>query len=308
MSNWGSMSGESDDLIIGLSAQQQGLVTRKQLLGAGLTPSLVKARVKAKRLRPVQRGVYLVGPPVAPRQNEMAAVLACGPGAVVSHRSAAALWELLPHPGADAPVEITVPFQNRGRRPGIRVHRSSRLDPSEATRKDGIPVTTPARTVLDLAGELRAQELERVLAKVERGGLTTPAELSSLIARYPRRPGVGSLRALVRGEASPVLTRSEAEERFLALMRKAQLPCPEVNVGVAGYEVDFFWRDQRLVVEVDGFAFHSSRRDFKRDRRRDSSLSMRGLRVIRLTWGQIVEEPEATAALVAHHLAVARTT
>lgn len=297
------MSSQLDDLIMALAGEQHGLVTREQLLASGLAPQTVKTRVRAKGLRPVHRGVYLVGPPVAPRLREMAAVLACGPGAVVSHRSAAALWDLLSPPMAPAAVDITVPFHRRGHRPGIRVHRTSRLDPSETSAKERIPVTTPARTVLDLAGELRPQELERVLALVEREGLSTPAEVSSLIARHPRRPGIGMLRALVQGGASPTLTRSRAEERFLALTRKAQLPLPEVNVGVAGYEVDFFWRSKRLVVEVDGFAFHSSRRELKRDRRRDAALLMKGVRVIRVTWDQILGEPEAVVALVAHGLA-----
>jgi very-short-patch-repair endonuclease len=287
-----------------LAEKQQGLVTRAQLLEAGMTPDTVRARTKARRLRPIQRGVYLVGPPVAPYLKEMAAVLACGEGAVVSHRSAAALWELLPHPGPSASVDILVPMPDRGRRPGIRAHHTSRLQESEVTTWNRIPVTTPARTVLDLAGELRMQELERVVAKTERESLAAPGELSSLVARHPRRPGVGILRALLSGDASPTLTRSHAEERFLALVKKAQLAMPEVNVGVGGYEVDFLWRPQRLVVEVDGFAFHSSRRAFKRDRRRDSILSLKGLRVLRITWSQIVEEPEAVAALLAHNLAV----
>jgi len=287
-----------------LAEKQQGLVTRAQLLEAGMTPDTVRARTKARRLRPIQRGVYLVGPPVAPYLKEMAAVLACGEGAVVSHRSAAALWELLPHPGPSAPVDILVPMPERGRRPGIRARHTSRLQESETTTWNRIPVTTPARTVLDLAGELRMQELERVVAKTERESLAAPGELSSLVARHPRRPGVGILRALLSGDASPTLTRSHAEERFLALVRKAQLALPETNVGVGGYEVDFLWRSQRLAVEVDGFAFHSSRRAFKRDRRRDSILSLKGLRVLRITWSQIVEEPEAVAALLAHNLAV----
>jgi very-short-patch-repair endonuclease len=301
----GSMSRSSDDVINALAEQQHGLVARSQLLGAGMTPDMVRARVDAKRLRPVQRGVYLVGPAVAPHLREMAAVLACGEGAVVSHRSAAALWELLPHPGPSASVDILVPMPDRGRRPGIRAHHTSRLQESEVTTWNRIPVTTPARTVLDLAGEVQRRELERVVAKTEREGLAAPGEISQLIARHPRRPGVGILRALLSGHASPTLTRSHAEERFLALVRKAQLAMPEVNVGVGGYEVDFLWRPQRLVVEVDGFAFHSSRREFKRDRRRDSILSLKGLRVLRITWGQIVEEPEAVVALVAHNLAIA---
>ena len=299
------MSQRPDDIIGALAAQQHGLVARRQLLEAGLTPNLVKMRVNRRRLHPVHRGVYLVGPAVAPYLAEMAAVLACGEGAVVSHRSAAALWELLPHPGPSVPVDITIPVLDRGHRLGIQAHRTATLEQSEVKTKNRIPVTTPARTLLDLAGGLRTSELERLLAQVERQQLSTPGEISLLIARHPRRPGVGILRALLSGDASPTLTRSHAEERFLALVRKAQLAMPEVNVGVGGYEVDFLWRPQRLVVEVDGFAFHSSRREFKRDRRRDSILSLKGLRVLRITWGQIVEEPEAVVALVAHNLAMA---
>ncbi len=294
-----------DDRIMSLASEQHGLVTRCQLLDAGLTPTQIKVRVKGKRYCPVHRGVYLVGPPVAPYVQEMAAVLAAGPGAVLSHRSAASLWALIPPPSSPAAVDVMVPFRHPGHRPGIRVHRTSRLDPSETTTKERIPVTTPARTVLDLAGELRPRELERVFALMERQGLSTLCEVSSVVARYPRRPGIGLLRALVRGETSPTLTRSEAEERFLALVKKAQLPRPEVNMGVAGYEVDFFWRTQRLVVEVDGFTFHSSRRDFRQDRRRDAALLVKGVRVIRITWDQIVREPEAVVALVAQGLASA---
>ena len=300
----GSKSRSSDDVMNALAEEQQGLVTRAQLLEAGMTPDTVRARTRARRFIPIQRGVYLVGPPVAPYLNEMAAVLACGEGAVVSHRSAAALWELLPHPGPSAPVDILAPMPERGRRPGIRARHTSTLQKSETTTWNRIPVTTPARTVLDLAGELRMQELERVIARLEREGLAATGELSSLVARHPRRPGVGMLRALLSGDASPALTRSQAEDRFLALVRKAHLALPEANVGVGGYEVDFLWRSKRLAVEVDGYSFHSSRRAFKRDRRRDSILSLKGLRVLRITWSQIVEEPEAVAALLAHNLAV----
>jgi very-short-patch-repair endonuclease len=298
------MSERPEDIIGALAEEQHGVVARRQLLEAGLTSNLVRMRVNRGRLHPVHRGVYLVGPPVAPHLQEMAAVLACGEGAVVSHRSAAALWELLPHPGLSVPVDITIPILDRGHRPGIHAHRTATLDPSEVTERSRVPVTTAARTLLDLAGELRMRELERLFVQVEREQLSAPGEIGQLIARHPRRAGVGLLRALLSGEAAPALTRSQAEERFLALVRKAHLALPEANVGVGGYEADFLWRSQRLAVEVDGFEFHSSRRAFTRDRRRDSILSLKGLRVLRITWSQIVEEPEAVAALLAHNLAV----
>jgi very-short-patch-repair endonuclease len=297
------MSRLFDDRIVALAGEQHGLVTRCQLLEAGLTPDQVRSLVKRKRLHPVHRGVYLVGPPVAPHLREMAAVLAGGPYAVVSHGSALALWGLSSSSKVSAPVDILVPLHNRGHRPGIRAHRTAGLHSSEKTVVDRIPITTPARTLLDLGGELPARELERLLSLIERQGLATLGEVSSVVARHPRRPGSGILRSLLRREASPALTRSEAEERFLALVKQARLPRPEVNVGVAGYEVDFFWRSQRLVVEVDGFAFHSSSQAFKRDRRRDAALLVKGVRVLRITWDQLVQEPVAVAALVAQGLA-----
>ncbi len=249
----------------------------------------------------MQHGVYLVGPLVHPRAREMAAALACGAGAVVSHRSAAVLWQLWPD-REGAPIDVTVPLRHRGRRPGLHTHRVRTLPNDEVTKLDAIPITTPARTILDLAAVAPSREVEQAVAQAIRERLNTHAETLGLLERYPRRPGGPLLRALLNSDAAPALTRSEAEDRLLALIRRARLPNPDVNAMLGAHEVDFLWRAQGLVVEVDGFDFHSSRARFESDRRRDADVSALGCRVVRLTWRQITREPEATLVRLAQAL------
>lgn len=270
------------------------MVTRAQLREAGLTDRAIDRRLESGRLHRVHRGVYLVGHVVMPQHaREMSAVLAVGPNAVLSHRSAAWLWQLLSYPARPASVDVTVWGRNAGRRPEIRIHRVSALGPGETRTCQRIPTTTPARTLIDLAYQVSARELERAVAQAQTRGLTSRRDLLALLARHPGRRGTAALRALLNRGSAAVLTRSEAEERFLALVRKAQLPVPDVNVRLAGYEVDVLWREERLIVEVDGFAFHSSRAAFERDRLRDAELQAQGFRIIRVTWRQIVDHPEA---------------
>lgn len=294
-----------EEQIFDIAARQHGLVTSRQLLEIGMTRRSVNARVTAGRLRPVHRGVYLVGPDVSRRTREMAAVLAGGPHTFLSHRTAAALWKLLPRQPASAPVDITVRGRNSCRRPGIRPHRVPRLELDEVSELEGMPVVTPARALLELAGQLGIRELEQAFARAERRDLATRSELSSLIDRYPRRHGAGVLRDMIGEAAGAQMTRSLAEERLLFLVRKGGLPAPELNTEIGGYEVDACWCDQRVVVEVDGFAFHSSRSAFERDRRRDSELSARGFQVLRVTWRQMSDEPEAVLVRLAQTLALA---
>lgn len=296
-----------DDHIASLAARQHGVVTRSQLLAEGLTRRMVESRVRSRRLRPLHRGVYLLGSLRASLEpehsREMAAVLACGPGAVLSHRSAAWIWELLPRPSAAAPVEVTVPRRARPRRPGIRTRRSDRLSPDEATVLDGLPVTSPGRTLRDLSTRIATRELSRAAARAERRGLIDARGLSELVARHRGRPGAPLLRAALQVEGGPAFTRSEAEERFLDLIGSGGLPPPEANVVVQGHELDFLWRAAGIAVEVDGFGFHASRRSFESDRRRDAGLAAAGVHVIRVTWRQIVDEPSATLVHVAQALA-----
>lgn len=279
------------DTVVRLAAGQHGVVTRRQLLGAGLTARVVDRLVRTGGLRTVHRGVYEVGPVSPPRATLMAAVLACGPSATLSHQSAAGLWEILP-PRSTPPVHVTIRRGNR-QPPDVRLHRSRTLLAEEVTVRDGIPVTVPSRTLLDLAAAgARPRTLERALAEALSRRHLTLDHVRATLARHRGRSGSSRLRAVL-DDGPPALTRSEAEERFLALIRKAGAPPAETNVRVGDLEVDFFWPAERLVVEVDGFSYHGSRRAFERDRRRDAELAALGLRVVRVTWRQLERTPEA---------------
>jgi very-short-patch-repair endonuclease len=192
---------------------------------------------------------------------------------------------------------VSVPRKLRGR-PGIRVHRTT-IHPADATVKEGLPVTSPARTLLDLAA---TDDPTRALNEAHVLRLVTDLSLNEQFSRYPRHRGTQALRQAIQPE--PKLTRSEAERRALELIRRARLPQPETNVRLKGHEVDLLWREQRLVVEVDGYAFHSVRRSFEHDRRRDADLITSGYTVMRVTWRQIEREPEATAATLATALSL----
>jgi very-short-patch-repair endonuclease len=166
------------------------------------------------------------------------------------------------------------------------------------------PSHTPIRTLFDLASSSNAAEIERAFNEAQVRKLVSLDEMRRALASAPRRAGVLILRDLVEGHEGPNLTRSEAEDRLLALVHAARLPTPAVNVRVGRYEVDFLWRAERLVVEVDGFAFHSSRSAFERDRARDAELQAAGLRVMRITWRQLTDEPEVIVARLAQALAL----
>lgn len=297
-----AVSTRVDAVIEQLAAAQQGIVARRQLLAGGVSIHKVRSRVRSGRLRPIQRGVYQVGPVAGRFAREMAAVLACGRDVVVSHRSAGAMWGMLPPEEATAPVELTAGFRSPVRRPGIVAHRTLRLGADEVTRLDGVPVTTPVRSLLDLAAVMGFRELEQALARAERAELVSRKALSEVVERNRRRPGANAIRALLAGATVPAMARSEAEERFLHLLRKAQLPSPETNVRVHGFEIDFFWREQRVAVEVDGFAYHGSAISFEGDRRRDAHFAAQGIQVVRVTWRQLTNEPEAVLVRLAQTL------
>jgi very-short-patch-repair endonuclease len=284
-------------------ARPHGVVGREELLAVGVTAGFIDARVDAGGFRPVHRGVYAVGPIQSDEAPEMAAVLACGERAVLSHRSAAALWRLRSK-HADQPVEVTVAARHVPRRSGIRIHKTGRLMVDEVTTLRRIRITTPARTVLDLASCVSVRELEQAIAVAERTYAGIQRRLLALLARYPGRPGTPKLRELLNFPGKPALARSEAEERFVRLIRRSGLPAPEVNVALHGYELDFFWRDEGLAVEIDGYAFHGDRDSFEADRRRDAELARRGIQVMRVTWLQITDEPEAALVRLAEVLAL----
>jgi hypothetical protein len=253
------------------------------------------------------RGVYLVGhDALAPFAWEMAAALSYRGWAVLSHRSAAAVWKLIPEPPRR--VDLTVVGRDARSRPELRITTTKVLHPPRDFRwRDGLPVTSPARTMIDLAGCVDADlEVERALAELRVLGLARDSELRAAMDRCPHRKGVGPLGALMDSEQAPALTRSEAERRMLALCQRAGLPRPVVGARPCGFPVDFLWPPAQLVVEVDGLTFHGHRRAFENDRRRDQILVAAGYRVIRVTWRQITHEPLAVIARLAQALAIGR--
>jgi very-short-patch-repair endonuclease len=294
-----------DRVISELASSQRGVVSRAQLISSGIQTDAIKGRVRSGRLHPLHRGVYLVGHAVlAHGARELAAALACGAGTVVSHVSAAYLWQLLPYPANPGPVHVTIRGRERARRAGIRIHCVQAIDRRDIRAIHGIPITTPARTLLDLARVLPPRLLERAIAEAQVRRLVKRGDLEDQLGRNPRRPGTRALRRLLDLDGGPAFTRSEAERRMLRLVRAAELPIPRVNSRLGRYEVDSLWPKQRLVVEVDSFRFHSPRARFERDRARDAELAAAGYTVIRVTWRQLVEAPEAVAARVAAALAV----
>ena len=274
-----------DRAIAALASRQHGLVTRAQLRALGLGDSAVSHRAAVGRLHRVHRGVYAVGHRVLPSRGAwMAATLACGSGAVLSHTSAAALWEIRP---TDGVVHVTVPTAGGRRRPGLCIHRDPSLGPDEVSTRDRIGVTTVPRTLLDLAGMLPPRALQRALDQAVVIRRIDLSFVDAVVARQRvSRPGT-------------TLTRSDLEERFLAVCEAHDLPRPQVNRRVAGLEVDFLFSDARLVVETDGWRFHGTRAAFERDRNRDARLTRAGYRTLRFTHRQLEADARAVAATVA---------
>ncbi|MDQ3647891.1 MAG: endonuclease domain-containing protein [Actinomycetota bacterium] len=269
-----------------------------QLGAAGVGEGARKHRLQAGRLRRVHRGVYALGPlDLSLRGRWMAAVLACGEGAALSHASAAALWGIRP-PGVRW-IEVTVPGRARRRgRPGILVHRAA-LAASEVISRERIPVTTVARTLVDLAGDVSRRELERAFDEAERMGLLDLDALEATRLASPGRRGAANLRKVMASHRpGSTLTRSPLEEAFLALCATHGLPRPEANLRVGCDTVDFLWRDARLIVETDGAGSHRTRYAFEEDRARDVRLTVAGYRVLRFTYRHVNEEPAAVVAAV----------
>jgi Transcriptional regulator, AbiEi antitoxin/Protein of unknown function (DUF559) len=265
----------ADAVIAGLAARQHGVVSRTQLAAAGVTARQVEWRIRRKRLHQVHRGVYAVGHPVLSQEAIwMAAVLAAGEGGALSHWSAASLWRM--RAGRGPRSHVTCPRKRRSN--GRVAFHEAHLRPDEVSVEIGIPTTTPARTVLDLASLLPSHSLGRM---IDAAGASGGPSLSHLLDRYPRRPGVPRLRRLI-DQARPI-TRSDLEAEILEGMDRAGLPLPRVNISVEGYEVDFAWPAHGVIAELDTYVTHGSRHAFERDRERDRKLTAAGWRVVRLT-------------------------
>jgi very-short-patch-repair endonuclease len=287
--------------IAGLAGRQHGVVCAAQLYALGLSKDQVTNRAAAGWLHRLHRGVYAVGHQNVTRHGRwMAAVLACGEGAALSHQAAAEVWNIR-HRRRDRPyLEVTIPKSNGSRRrPGIVVHRIASLRAEEITVKEAIPVTTPARTVLDLACRLPRRQLERMVDEAERLQLCREADLRAVAASHRGRAGAGALSGLLDEHAiGTTATRNEFEERLLALCRRYRFPQPEVNVPLLDYIVDFLWRSARLIVEADGRATHGTRRAFQEDRDRDGRLAVAGYLVVRFTWWDVTRRPGVVASRI----------
>jgi len=291
-----------DRAIARIAELQHGLVTLEQLAETGISASATRKRVERGRLHAVHEGVYAVGHPLLGREGRfMAAVLACGDGAVLSHGSAAELWGLIPP--MRRKVDVTAP-NRRGRMPtGIAGHRDGTLRAGDRTELRRIPCTTVARTLLDLAGFMPIWELRKAIAEAEILGLLRVPEVRALIRRCRGRRGVARLRLLI-DELDPLTkrTRSELERMFLALCRRAGLPRPEVNVPleVAGLRLkpDFLWRDARLIIEADSRKFHGTASAFELDRQREQRFFAAGWQVVRCTWRQVERNPHELIRLL----------
>ena len=267
---------------------------RAQRLQLGLSAEAIDHRVRAGRLQLVRRGVYGLGPLQSKLAHWMSAALAGGPGAVVSHRSAAELWGLIS--GFTAPIHITA-SSGRRQRKGLQFHRPQCLD-DERTEVDGIPVTTVPRTILDCAPAMSERQLERLINEADVLRLYDHLSLPTLLHRYPRRPGSRALWvALDKRNAGATFTRSDLEELLIELVDELGLRRPETNVllevGGETIEVDALWRTERVAVELDSRRFHDTPLAFERDRRRDRRLIAARWRPVRITWRQLDEEPAA---------------
>jgi very-short-patch-repair endonuclease len=296
---------DTDHSIAALATAQHGPVAHRQLRAMGLTHEQIAYRLRVGRLMRWHPEVYLVGHSVLPREGRwMAAVLASGEGAVLSHGDAAALWDLLPSRGRR--IHVTRPSTS-GRAPArarIHLHRVGTLRAWEGTRHDGIPTTTVARTLLDLSPHLRPRAIEDVIGRADRLGHFDLLSVRRCLHEHPRQQGAPALRRLLddlEGVGAADL-RSTLEVALLQLCDDHHLPAPHANVRVAGFMVDFHWPGTTLIVETDGYAYHSTPSAFERDRERDQHLTLAGYTVVRFTYKQVKRTPEAVAQRIRHLL------
>jgi very-short-patch-repair endonuclease len=284
--------------IWGLANSQHGAISRRQLLDLGLSGRAIEHRLARGRLHPVAHGVYAVGRPGLTQHGRwMAAILGCGPGALLSHGSAAALWEI----GRERRgIEITARVASPRRRTGLRVYRRPTLADCNVTSREEIPVTGIVQTLVDLAATLKPREVERAVNEADRLGRITPPDLRVALEVHRCEPGVKPLRSLLDRRTFR-LTRSELERLVLPITKEVDLPLPLTKQWVNGFEVDFYWPDLGLVVETDGLRYHRTPAQQARDRLRDQTHTAAGMTPLRFTHEQVRYEP-------AHVLAILRAT
>jgi len=263
------------------------------LIERGLTAKSIAHRIHTGRLHRLGRGVYAVGRPEVGRYGLwMAAVLSCGPEALLSHRSAAALWGI----AKDSPeieIEVVVPGELRRRRPKIHLRRRADLNVEHRRDVNGIPVTDPVSTLVDLASCVVEWQVEKAINDADRLGLIDPVALRAEVEGLPPRPGMAYLRRLLGCNA---LTDTGLERKFFGIVREAGLPWPETQAMVSGYRVDFHWPDLGLVVETDGWAHHRTPGEQAADHRRDQAHAKAGLTILRFAEKQVRYEPRQVKA------------
>lgn len=280
-----------DGVISSFASAQKGVVHRCQLLDAGVTPAQIKWRLANGRLFEIHRGVYLVGhtemPPLA---KEIAAMFACGAGAVVRHRSAGAFWKICSI--ADyAPARIAIPAARRVKRPGIHVVRTD-LRLSEWTVREGIRWTTPIRTVLDLAVTEDTGELEYIVSQAEYRRRLNGASVQEYLKRNPGHPGASNLCDVMDIEGGAQRTRSKGERQLLRLLREGGFSGYILNSDIFGPELDVVWPHLRLAIELDGRAGHDGTVAFERDRRKIRSQAVNGVVIVPVTGRMLSREPD----------------
>lgn len=278
-----------DAAIWDLVRRQHGAVARRQLLDLGLSRRRIERRIASGRLHPVWRGVYAVGRPLLGRHGRwMAAVLACGPDAALSHGSAAALWGF----GAEQGdlIDVSVPATSRVRLPGIRAHRRTEILLADVSVQEGIPVTSPVCTLIDQALRLRPMQLERAVNEADKLDRVRADVLRASLEDHPGRPGVAALRRLLDPLAFR-LSDSQLEQLVRPLARASGLPAPETKAWVNGYEVDFFWPELGIVVEADGLRYHRTASQQKRGLERDQAHLAAGMWPLRFSHWQVKHDP-----------------
>jgi very-short-patch-repair endonuclease len=277
--------------------RQHDVVSRRQLLALGFTPDGIKHRISIGRLHQVRRGVYAVGrPSLTPHGRWMAAVLACGEGAVLSHSSAAALWRI----GYERRnvIELSLPSPSDRRHSGLEIHRRPSLQRADTTTCHNIPLTTPVQTIIDLALRLDRRAIERMVNEADKYDLVHPPELREALDQRQGEAGVARLRAILDRRTFR-LTKEELERRFLPLARQAGLPMPLTGQWVNEFEVDFYWPNLGLVVETDGLRYHRTPAEQARDRLRDQAHTAAGLIQLRFTHEQVRYEPNYVVRILA---------
>lgn len=276
----------------GLVRRQHGVVTRSQLIEIGLSRRAIEHRVAKGRLHPLWRSVYAVGrPEVEQKGRWMAAVLACGPEALLSHRTAAALWGIAPTAGGE--IDVVVPVGTYRRQPGIRLHRRSGLAADHRREVAGIPLMDPISTLVDLASCVPEWQVERAINEADRLDLIDLPTLRARVSELQPRPGMARMRRLLGCDA---LTDTGLERKFLAIVRAARLPPPRTQQRVNGYRVDFYWPELGLVVETDGWRYHRTAGEQATDHRRDQVHTAAGLTTLRFAEDQVRYRPDEVSA------------